>query len=82
MVIEAHDALYDLNRIFDQQDKVNLISTDTSIFLLITRSKVLQIPNEDLIYLAKQLFGRRNADTFTNTAPMLLAAPRAIAGKL
>ena len=58
LVIEAHDALYDLNRIPDQQDKATLISTDTSIFQLIPKSKVLQIPNEDLIYLAKQLFGK------------------------
>ena len=50
--------MYDLNKIPDQQDKATLISTDTSIFQLIPRSKVLQIPNEDLIYLAKQLFGK------------------------
>ena len=57
LVIQAHDQLYDLSRIPDQQDKATLLSTDTSIFQLIPRSKVLQIPNEDLIYLAKQLFG-------------------------
>ena len=58
LVVEAHDALYDLSRIPDQQDKATLLSTDTSIFQLIPRSKILQIPNEDLIYLAKQLFGK------------------------
>jgi hypothetical protein len=56
LVVEAHDALYDLSWIPDQQDKATLFSTDTSIFQLIPRSKILQIPNEDLIYLAKQLF--------------------------
>jgi hypothetical protein len=57
-VVQAHDALYDLSRIPDQQDKATLLSTDTSIFQLIPRSKVLQIPNEALVYLAKQLFGK------------------------
>ena len=57
LVVEAHDALYDL-RIFNQQDKATLILTNTSIFQTISRSKVLQIPNEGLIYLAKQLFGK------------------------
>ena len=46
LVVEAHDALYDLNKISDQQNKATLISTDTSVFQLIPRSKVLQILNE------------------------------------
>jgi hypothetical protein len=58
LVVQAHDALYDQSRIPDQQDKATLFSTDTSIFQLIPRSKVLQIPNEALVYLAKQLFGK------------------------
>jgi hypothetical protein len=58
LVVQEHDALYDLSRISDQQDKATLLSTDTSVFQLIPTSKVLQIPNEDLIYLAKQLFGK------------------------
>jgi hypothetical protein len=58
LVEQAHDALYDLSKIPDQQDKATLLSTDTSIFQLIPRSKVLRIPNEDLIYLAKQVFGK------------------------
>ena len=28
LVVKAHDDLYDLNRISDQQDKANLLSTD------------------------------------------------------
>ena len=59
LVIQAHDVLYDLSKIPDQQDKATLLSTDTSIFQLIPRSKILQVPNEDLIYLAKQLFGKK-----------------------
>ena len=58
LVVQEHDALYDLSRTPDQQDKATLLSTDTSIFQLIPRSKVLQIPNEALVYLAKQLFGK------------------------
>jgi hypothetical protein len=54
LVVQEHDALYDLSRISDQQDKATLLSTDTSVFQLIPTSKVLQIPNEDIIYLAKQ----------------------------
>ena len=54
----VHDALYDSSKIPDQQDKATLLSTDISIFQLIPRSKVLRIPNEDLIYLAKQVFGK------------------------
>ena len=52
LVVKAHDDLYDLNRISDQQDKANLLSTDTSVFQLVPRTKVLRI------YLAKQLFGK------------------------
>ncbi len=35
LVVKTHDYLYDLNRISDQQDKANLLSTDTSVFQLI-----------------------------------------------
>ena len=58
LVVQEHDALYDLSRIPDQQDRATLLSTDTSIFQLIPTSKILQVPNEELIYLAKQLFGK------------------------
>ena len=54
------DCMNDLNRIPDQQDKVNLLSTDTSIFQLVPRSKFLRIPNEALVYLAKQVFGGKS----------------------
>ncbi len=54
LVVKAHH-LYDLNRISDQQDKANLLSTDTSVFQLVPRTKVLRINNEALVYLAKQL---------------------------
>ena len=55
---EKHDSLYNMDRIGDQQDKATLLSTDTSIFTLIPRSELLRIPNEHLVYLAKQLFGK------------------------
>ncbi len=35
LVVNTYDDLYDLNRISDQQDKANLLSTDTSIFQLV-----------------------------------------------
>jgi hypothetical protein len=74
LVDQEHDALYDLSRISDQQDKATLLSTDTSVFQLIPTSKVLQIPNEDLLYLAKQLFGKQSAGIFANSVPMWLKA--------
>ena len=58
IIAEEHDAHYDMTRIGDQQDKATMLSTDTSIFLLIPRSELLSIPDEHLIYLAKQLFGK------------------------
>ena len=58
LVVKAHDDLYDLNRISDQQDKANLLSTDTSVFQLVPRKKILRINNEALVYIAKQLFGK------------------------
>ena len=39
LVVKDHDNLYDLRRIPDQQDKATLLSTDTSIFQLIPRSR-------------------------------------------
>ena len=56
LVVKAHDDLYDLNPISDQQDKANLLSIDTSVFQLVPRTKILRIKNEALVYLAKQLF--------------------------
>ena len=58
ILAEAHDAHYDMARIGDQQDKATMLSTDTSIFLLIPRSELLRVSNEELVYLAKQLFGK------------------------
>ncbi len=58
ILAKAHDDLYDLTRTGDQQRKATLLSTDTSIFAFIPWSGLLRIPNEHLIYLAKQLFGK------------------------
>ena len=55
---KKHDSLYNMDRMRDQQDKATLLSTDRSIFTLIPRSELLRIPNEHLVYLAKQLFGK------------------------
>ena len=42
ILVEKPDALYDLRRIPDQQDKVTMLSTDTSIFLIVpSRSRDL-----------------------------------------
>ena len=79
-MVEAHDALYDLNKIPDQQDKATLISTDTSIFQLIPRSKVLQIPNEDLIYLAKQIFGKAQRRYIHKFCPNVARSTRSYCG--
>ena len=68
LVVKAHDDLYDLNRISDQQDKANLLSTDTSVFQLVPRTKVLRINNEALVYLAKQLFGKSQRRYIHNEA--------------
>jgi len=58
ILAKKHADPYDLTRIGDQQDKATLLSTDTSIFSLIPRCGPLRIPNEHLVYLAKQLFGK------------------------
>ena len=58
ILAEAHDAHYDMARIGDQQDKATMLSTDASIFMLIPRSELLRVSDEQLIYLAKQLFGK------------------------
>ena len=58
ILANKHDDMYDLTRIGDQQDKATLLSTDTSIFSIIPRCQPLRIPNEHLVYLAKQLFGK------------------------
>ncbi len=56
ILAKALDDLRDLIRVGNQQDKATLLSTDTSIFALISRFGLLRIPIEHLIYLAKQLF--------------------------
>ena len=58
MVADAHDAHYNMERIGDQQDKATMLSTDASIFMLIPRSELLRISDEQITYLARQLFGK------------------------
>ncbi len=53
ILVEAHDANYDMAKIGDQQDKATMLFTDASIFMLIPRSDLLRVSNEQLIYLEK-----------------------------
>jgi hypothetical protein len=55
---KAHEGMFNLTRIPDQQDLATILSMDTSIFQLIPRSEAFQVPNDVLIYLGKQLFGK------------------------
>ncbi len=41
-----------------QQDKATMLATDASIFKLIPRSELFRVSDEQLINLAKQLFGK------------------------
>ncbi len=45
-------------QISHQQVKANFFSTDTSVFQLVPKTKILLINNEALVYLAKKLFGK------------------------
>ena len=56
--VKQHEALYDLNRISDQQAKAAYMAIDASIFMLIPRHRAFEIPNEHLRYLARQLLGK------------------------
>ncbi len=58
ILAEAHDGHYDMARIGDQQDKATMLFTDASIFMSIPRSELLRVSDKQLIYLAKQLFGK------------------------
>ena len=80
LVVQEHDALYDLSRIPDQQDKATLLSTDTSIFQLIPTSKILQVPNDELIYLAKQLFGKAQRNYICKFCPNVAQSTGNICG--
>ncbi len=53
-----YNAHYDLAKIGVQQDKAVMLSTDASIFMLIPRNELLRVSDEQLIYLAKQLFAK------------------------
>jgi hypothetical protein len=55
---ERHEQLYDLSRIPDQQAKAAYMAIDASVFMLIPRHKPLELDNEHLRYLARQLFGK------------------------
>ena len=82
IVARKHDELYDLTKIPDQQDKATLLSTDMSIFQLIPRSAVLEIPNEHLIYLAKQVFGKAQRRYICKYCPNIAKSSGNICGAL
>ena len=82
IVARKHDELYDLTKIPDQQDKATLLSTDMSIFQLIPRSAVLEIPNEHLIYLAKQVFGKAQRRYVRKYCPNIAKSSGNICGAL
>ena len=68
-MLKAHDDLYGLKRISDQQDKANLLSTETSVFQLVPRTKILRTNNEAPVYLAKQLFGKSQREYIYKYCP-------------
>ena len=80
LLSERHDESFDLTRIPDQQDKATMLSTDASIFLLVPRSKTLRIPNEQLTYLAKQLFGKAQRTNVRKYCPNVATSTGAICG--
>jgi hypothetical protein len=82
ILAEAHDAHYDMARIGDQQDKATMLSTDTSIFLLITRSELPRVSNEELVYLAKQLFGKAQRRCVRKFCPNTASGSGNICGTL
>jgi hypothetical protein len=57
-IVRRHEACYDLTRISDQQAKAAYMAIDATIFMLIPRNKPLEVKNEHLIYLARQLLGK------------------------
>ena len=81
LVVKAHVYLYDLNRISDQQqDKANLLSTDTSVFQLVPRTKFYGLRMRLLCTLQSNCLESRSADTSTSTVRMLHEALVAIVG--
>ena len=65
LLSERHDESFDLTRT-PERYKATMFSTDESIFLLVPRSKTLRIPNEQLMYLLKQLFGKKHRTNVRN----------------
>ncbi len=67
-------------KIGDQQYKATMLSTDASIFMLIPRSKLLHVSDEQLIYLAKQLFGKAQRRFVRKYCPNTALGTRNICG--
>ena len=77
MLSERHDESIDLTRILEQQNKATMISTDASIVVLVPKSKTLRIPNEQLTYLTKQLFGKVQRTNVRKYYPNVATSTRA-----
>ena len=80
LVVKAYDDLYDLNRISDQQDKANLLSTDTSVFQLVPRTKFYGLIMRRWCTLLSNCLESRSANTSTSTVRILREALVAIVG--
>ena len=58
-IIESrHNDLYNLALIPHQQAKAAMLAIDASLFMIIPRQESLEMSNEHLIYMARQLFGK------------------------
>ena len=78
LLSERHEESFDLTRIPKQQDEARMLSTKASIFLLVPRSKILRIPNEQLTHLAKQLFGKSQRTSVRKYCPNVATSTGAI----
>ena len=58
-IIETrHNAFYDLTQVPHQQAKAAMLAIDASLFMIIPRQEPLEMSNNHLIYMARQLFGK------------------------
>jgi len=58
IVESRHNDLYNLALIPHQQAKAAMLAIDASLFMIIPRQESLEMSNDHLIYMARQLFGK------------------------
>jgi len=58
IVESRHNDLYNLALIPHQQAKAAMLAIDASLFMIIPRQDSLEMSNDHLIYMARQLFGK------------------------